>query len=609
MPTTFNLADPPKALPFPEIMLSNQQPLSIERHEIQHALDDALKADGEVNEILKLVHNRRQEYSNHIALLRKALSPCRALPSEIWSRIFCILMDIDNEDKVAPKKTRVEVTINSAYRDLLESCSGKLQPTIAQISLVCRAWRRSALSTPSLWRHLPLEVISDMPRDKTPKFDDEEKWRACYNIALQAHLFRAGTNPLDMCAVIPSWDLDSLVSKEYLEILGTALPRLRSFDLSIMDCVGLSRFASLPQRFDNLQSLEVLVVSVLAGREDQAPETPWQLCDHAPLHSQLKLFYHHPAPLIPMTDCIAFLSSNITHLIVEGSFIIDIYRFLKASPNLIEATFHVHVTSDRVEHIRAIDWDPLENVMCPTLQMLKVTCILRPINIALGKVNAPLLTHLELKIPISGLPTFAFPLAPHSLAHLTVTHLIIANCATNPVLAGQEWVSFFRQVPTITHLSLQQFPKLHILLRSLASVTVDPLLPGLKFLMIIAVSAADDADDAEDMSDPGLWWETQLNAVAAARIQGSPSSPWTESRLASVRITFEESDRHPHDGNHTAFYRLNGWLQGGALSCPAYLRLMDAFDDASVTAAQDLSFLLSAQRFQRDEPETTQVRE
>lgn len=242
------------------------------------------------------------------------------------------------------------------------------------------------VSTPSLWRHLPSEIIEALSHHhKGPRFDDEEPWRASYNLALKAHLSRAGSIPLDMRAVVPSWDIDLPVNKEYLDILGTALPRLGSFHLSIMDDAGLSRFAALPQRFDSLKSLEVSISRLVKGREDPVPEAPWQLFDHAPLLSQLKISYHHSMSLIAMTDRIAFPSSNVRDLKVEGLHVIDIYRILEASPNIIQAAFQV--PSESVAGVdRIIDWVELETLTCSTLRVLEVGCDWAEIDVALTKI-------------------------------------------------------------------------------------------------------------------------------------------------------------------------------------------------------------------------------
>jgi len=130
--------------------------------------------------------------------------------------------------------------------------------------------------------------------------------------------------------------------------------------------------------------------------------------------------------------------------------------------------------------------------------------------------------------------------------------------------------------------------------------------------MITAVHAARADDDEGDLLDSTSGWETELNAVAAARIHDFPSSPLMTNGMTSLRVTLDEGDSRWHKIGgrlyHPTFYRLNGWLNKTPPTCPIYRRLMDAFGD-SLLIAQRISFLLRAECIERDDPDTKIVRD
>jgi len=294
MPTTLALMDPPGPLVLPHLMRCNEEPCSEDRLTLENALHDVLRAEEEIDQVLQIVKTRKEEYAKRAALLRQGLAPCRILPQEIWSRIFCDVMR-DNGEFIMLKKLRGsvdDVTDQTSTQDLIGK-GGK--SVIGQLSLVCRMWRATVQHTPSLWRRLPSEIASESYDPAMANCDEGElAWRAQYNYAFRTHLSYAGSLPkLELCAIVPTRNLDLPANVEYLELLGEALPRLRFLDLGITaGNAALSRFSALPQNFDNLKTLMLTVFFEGNQEEPPAPpENPWMIFNHCPLLSQMKLHF------------------------------------------------------------------------------------------------------------------------------------------------------------------------------------------------------------------------------------------------------------------------------------------------------------------------------
>ena len=576
MPTTFTLADPPGPLPLPELTCSNQQASLIERLALENALHEVLQKEAEIDQVLQVVQARKQEYTERAALLRLGLAPCRILPQEIWSRIFCIVMDIEDIHKTAPTKIRGRVDDDVppwAAASALSAKGGKT--VIGELSLVCRMWRRAVLAEPSMWRHLPSETMFPN-HDPNVDYGEEGElvWRTRYNYALQTHLSYAGSMPLRMCAIVPPRGLDLPANVEYLQLLTKALPRLGFLNLTITGDAALSRFSALPQYFDNLKALS-LTVSYEVDEEKTPipPATPWLILNHCPLLSEMELFFlttgGAPAFHSSLTDWVQIPSwSHLTRIHVRNLAVVDIFRILKTSSKLVDATFSIGtmtigVPSDTETTI----------VACPALHTLEMHLHIPQFHpYFTHRLHAPALTHLLVSIPTSIQVHMALPVRPACLNN--ITHLVFTN--VHVFWNTQQWVDLLTSTPNVTHLKLSYFGGIGHLLQHLADITIAPILVGLKMLMIDGVTVRDPyygATADEDAITLGL----QVSALTAARFQQFPSSgSVVRNPMTALKIAFAKDD-HATKFHACAFYRWNGWASGSASECPIYARLDDTF--------------------------------
>ncbi|KAJ7707329.1 hypothetical protein B0H17DRAFT_1000412, partial [Mycena rosella] len=113
--------------PYPEPFFSNIEPLESEIPTFRGALEDMERKIGAIDEEIERLRTRRTKFVEFATVQKAVFSPLRRLPSEILSEIFLWCLE---DETWLPHIWRV-------------------QPW--SISKVCRRWRETALSTPSLW--------------------------------------------------------------------------------------------------------------------------------------------------------------------------------------------------------------------------------------------------------------------------------------------------------------------------------------------------------------------------------------------------------------------------------------------------------------------------
>jgi hypothetical protein len=127
-------------------------------------LDTCEKEIVHVEHRLQVLRQERRELDHDLAVFRASIAPISRLPTEL----LCLVM--------------IEVVGEGDYKQILP------------LSLVCRAWRRAAISTPQLWVTIPIVLVND--KDRMVK----------QHRMIQVVLERNKTQPLDVSIDFTSFE-------------------------------------------------------------------------------------------------------------------------------------------------------------------------------------------------------------------------------------------------------------------------------------------------------------------------------------------------------------------------------------------------------------------
>ena len=552
MQRTFTLPELPSPLLLPEVTCSNQQPLPNERANIHHALAKLKDTQIAVDEIFERVQKLKLECERRVSELESSLAPCRMLPHEIWSHIFCMVMLADEDSRVQSSLSWDETS--TAMRWLSPG------PVITALSLVCRMWRRVILNTPWVWRHLP----SRAPWVKAPS--------TSFNQAIQRHISRAGVVPLTVSASIPVNPhlLHHPETKEYLDILHAALPRTSSFECFVLGGAGFPTLSALPQACNRLEELKLTIsVSGHVNHNSLAlPMAPWPLFQQCPRLSSMSLKYSRSSQ--PATDWFLFPLSNLTHLSATGIYRPDFYTILQSAPNLSDATFFIvpHLPG---EAIAVVERSQKADVTCPNLRRCMLLSSDKEMMSMLGKMRTPNLARFALGIPVLSESVMSFIIGAVPCHSSNLTHLLLDM--TLVPWTEIAWTMYVILMPNVSHLSLH-VAKLPV--RKMGSFfdrlvhTTDPILPALKRMLI----TCHPLDLEEESLAVGDHWLMSLKALAAARFKDFPSDSKMRCGMTGLRIVYpEDVPSNPEFAVPPLSYLLNGWGVIRPSECPSFDRL------------------------------------
>ena len=560
MPTILTLPDSPGPLSFPELAISNQQASPKERLGIESALSDVLEAEAEIDQVIQIAQAKKQEYVQRSRLLRLSLAPCRILPQEIWSHIFCVVMDLVDTSQAPQCKTRGEV--GDGVPSWALGVGEREGVSIAyQLSLVCRMWRRAVLAAPYLWRCVPSKTVSLY----SPGIDyaDEEDL-ARYNYALKTHLSYSGSLPLKMCAILPTHAPSLPATSEYFRLLTKVLPRLSFLNMFVRGERAMNNFSTLPQSFENLKTL---VLSILPEENSDRLTTqkghPLTIFDYCPLLSELEVnFSPEVTPGIPLTSWIYMPCwSHLTRIKMTNVHAIDIFRILKVSVKLFDATFSVALRDeDQVDEEKEI-------VICPVLRALEMDLFEPQFHPSFKDwLQSPALTHLLLSLPAATQVHLTLPVRPQCLPNLT--HLVLTR--VDVLWNTRQWLELLALTPNVTHLKLSYFGGIGHVIRRLANDTLTT--PGLKMLMIDEVTIRNPyyKDTADE---DALFLGRHLSALTTARFQQVSSAGSVISNgMIGLKVAFS-NEEYVSRMYASAFYRWNNWTDGSPSECSVYERL------------------------------------
>ena len=249
--------------------------------------------------------------------------------------------------------------------------------------------------------------------------------------------------------------------------------------------------------------------------------------------------------------------------------IIDTFKILKVCTNLVDATFTV------VSTVIPND-DQMEPATYPGLHILEVHLPTPELHFSFTQLlQAPALTHLIVSPPCWIDVHSALPVHPTCLVNLTHIAFEYEKFAWD----AREWIALLTDTPSVTHLKLNFFHDVAILLDRLSDTTISPTLAGLKVLMIDNADfdcpiLGDETDHDETIDDLGF----SLAKFARARFQNFPLSSICPMRngMKALRVVFDGS--RAEDFHSRAFYRWNGWPVGQSPSgCQIYRNLQQTF--------------------------------
>jgi hypothetical protein len=129
---------------------SHVQTCQKEADEVQRMLDIALAKLAISTRSCERLKSTRRIIEGSIDYNRSYFHPHRKVPAEVLVQIFRVL---------------VEQTGKERTRQMRQGAKSKPNPLKAayRLSLVCRKWRSTAFSDPSLWRYIPADI--DSPRE------------------------------------------------------------------------------------------------------------------------------------------------------------------------------------------------------------------------------------------------------------------------------------------------------------------------------------------------------------------------------------------------------------------------------------------------------------
>ncbi|KAK1220863.1 hypothetical protein PQX77_016342 [Marasmius sp. AFHP31] len=158
--------------PFAHVLNTNHVPTSEERDELRDLIRAPEEQLQKLDEEISRLHARRQALQQFIDLHRSLLSPARRVPVDVWRSIFTECLP-DNE-------------LGLCFRTTKEA------PLL--LTSVCRSWRETALSTPTLWRSIHIYLpVPHWPHDSNGSYISALRDR---KERLKGWLDRSGALPL-----------------------------------------------------------------------------------------------------------------------------------------------------------------------------------------------------------------------------------------------------------------------------------------------------------------------------------------------------------------------------------------------------------------------------
>jgi len=581
MPTTLNLPAAPGTLPLQHLSQSNYSPLQIEKATLNATLHDTEQVYAEFLVTLKEAEARKADFEERILVLKKMLAPCRYIPLEIWSRIFCFVMEVEKLSR-----TRPSAYLDASYARRRRIISGQMAgqprpikppPILTALSSVCRTWRNAVMSTPQLWTRLPsIERCNPEKASVT----HQNSFYLQLTRAFDLYRTRSGALPLQLDTTFPISK-----SKPFYEAVSQTFPRVETLKLLFTSIEAVSSFASLPQQFDTLSTLEVTFSSNDDGEFIGDTPASHDLFTHSPCLYRLDLavnLYSSPG-IQPIFNHVHLPTQTITHLTLSNVNPVDFHIILLNAPNLVSVTYSNEHEYEGVEHTLLSLTPP--QVVHNNIQTFILACRSGCVAPELDFLSFPKAISILLAIPRLNIRRVTIPSMFSSLTSLTGLDLAIG------AWSGRDYVDMLRPMIQLTRLSIQYC---HVF-SQFASALCDrdiALLPRLTELLVSSTPSVFDKAEEYDA----------LQRLAIVRCQEGiiPPSPSLSIEPLHLSLTLftpllyvsSETTREPDLGMLDCvgyfFYALDGWDFGYILprQCPVFARLARTMDALAFLASE-----------------------